>query len=235
MHTPNYLLALVTALVVNILTISAVHAKICIGCLKLEPYVGVEYQYQHIKANSTWHDAAILPANFNNYSVFIGTKYHPNFGIEFGYYHYFKYSQAQANVANFNGQAVPTNPLVIGQMRMRGFSADWNAHYFLDPKFNVFALIGAATYDPLLNFVTNDNSNFGQAISTVHAKNKTVLRLGVGAEYLEKWWGVRTRILWDRTQSLELDVSQAQPLFGAIPPQAFDQSFVVTLGVFFRF
>lgn len=239
MNTRNqhkYLPSILIVIVVNILTISPAMAKIYIGRLRLAPYAGVEYQYQHIKANSTWHNAYILPANFNNYSLFVGVKYHPNFGIELGYYHYFKYAQAQSFVGEFNNVPVPSNPLVIGQMRMRGWSADWNAHYFLDPKFNVFALIGAVTYDPLLNFVTNDTSNFGLAISSVHGKNKTMLRLGVGAEYLEKWWGVRSRIMWDRgTQSMELNVAQAQTLFPAITPQAFNQSFVVTLGVFLRF
>lgn len=236
MNTQNrysFCASLCLAIIVNLITIESVAAKD--NRFQFKPYAGVEYQYQHIKSNSGWHNGYFMPANFNNYGVFAGVKYHPNFGIELGYYHYINRSQAQNVLSSFEGQTASGETLVIGQMRMKGYSLDWNVHFQLDPRFNIFVLIGAVNYQPDLVILTSEGTNLGNALRTVTGRNETVLRLGFGMEYEEDWWGARARILWDRTQYMKLNVATAQQIFPGITPDAFKQSFVVTVGVFYRF
>lgn len=209
--------------------------KRVIDSIKFAPYVGVEYMFQHIPTSADWHSAGFMPSNLDVINGFVGLRYHRNFAIEFGGYHTIRRSQAQSNVSEFEGQAATGDTLVIAQLENKGFSIDWSAHCFLDPKFNVFAIVGMANYQPKLNILTSENTDLGTALRLVKGHNTNVFRLGVGMEYLECWWGVRARVIWDNTQSMRLDVIEAQQFFSSISPRAFGQTILVTVGLFYRF
>jgi len=197
------------------------------------PYVGVDYMYQHIKGNEDWR--FILPANLNNIAFFAGTKYKRNFGVELGYFYYLKTSQGNATLSSFNGQAASGPTTVVGRLKTKGVSAEVSAHCFLDPKFNVFGLIGLVHVNPEIEFRTDQTTDLAAALQSVRTRNRTLLRVGGGAEYMEEHWGCRLKLIMDDTQHLKLDTNAAQTVFSSMRPQAFKQSFVVTAGVFYRF
>lgn len=209
--------------------------KRVIDSIKFAPYVGVEYMFQHIPTSADWHSAGFMPSNLDVINGFVGFRYHRNFAIELGGYHTIRRSQAQSNVSEFEGQVASGDTLVIAQLENKGFSIDWTAHCFLDPKFNVFAIVGMANYQPQLTIIPSDGTDLGDALRLVSGHNTNVFRLGVGMEYLECWWGVRARVIWDNTQSMRLNVLEAQQIFSSISPRAFGQTILVTVGLFYRF
>lgn len=209
--------------------------KRVIDSIKFAPYVGVEYMFQHIATSAGWHSAGFMPSNLDVINGFVGLRYHRNFAIEFGGYHTIRRSQAQSNVLEFEGQTASGDTLVMAQLENKGFSIDWTAHCFLDPKFNVFAIVGMANYQPQLTIIPSEGTDLGNALRLVSGHNTNVFRLGVGMEYLECWWGVRARVIWDNTQSMRLNVLEAQQLFSSISPRAFGQTILVTVGLFYRF
>lgn len=209
--------------------------KRLINSMHFAPYVGVEYMYQHVPTSADWHSGDFMPSNLDAINGFVGLRYHRNFAIEVGGYHTIRRSQGQSNVTEFEGQVASGDTLVIAQLENKGFSIDWTAHCFWDPKFNVFALVGMANYQPKLTIHTSENTDLGNALRLVKGHNTNVFRLGVGMEYLECWWGARARVIWDNTHSMRLDVIEAQQIFSAISPRAFGQTIVVTVGLFYRF
>ncbi len=206
-----------------------------VGSITISPYLGVEYQYEHIKADSNWRE--ILSANYNNVAIFVGAKYHKNFGFEIGYYHWIKVAQEQDQVTAFNNQAVNGNGVAPTKARMafKGFSIDWDIYYPLDPNFNVYLILGLATMHPHFEFTSPASNNFGTAFNKITGNNRTVPRLGGGMEYVEKNWGARARVIWDYTQKMSLNVTSAQQNFAALYGRAFQQGILVTVGVFYIF
>lgn len=199
------------------------------------PYIGVDYQYEHIKSDSNWR--TLLSANFQNVAIFVGAKYHKNFGIELGYYHWLKISQEQALVTSFNGLDVDGNGLSATKARMsfKGFSLDWDVYYQLDQNFNVYAIFGLATLHPHFACTAQNDNNFSSAFSLLTGKNYTSPRLGAGMEYVEKNWGARARIIWDYTQKMKLNVTAAQQEFANIYARAFQQGVLASVGIFYIF
>lgn len=216
---------------------SQAHAKTLLQSLAFKPYIGIEYQYQHIKGNTTW--TQFMPANMQYDGIFLGNKYHENFGIEIAYYHSIKKSQGSAFLDQFGNVPANGDTLILAQMQNKGFSVEWDIYYnldkLLDKEFNVMALIGLVTMHPTINIYSNSGTNLSTAITTVHGKNATIFRLGAGAEFIQKNWGCRAKILWDHTEQLYVDNSNVGPTFTSITERAFKQAVGVTVGVFYIF
>ncbi len=210
-----------------------VYAEAMLESLQFNPYIGWEYQYSHIKGNGPY--TQFMPANFQNQAIFLGNKYHKNFGIEIGYYHTLKKSQDSDNLSSFGGIQANGATVVIGQMRNQGFSFEWDVYYPLDPFFNLMGIIGLVTMHPNIEIQTSPNTNLAQALRTVYGKNKTILRLGIGGDYEQKHWGARGRIFWDQTQSLYVNTDNVGAVFTTITPEAFKQTCTFTFGVYYKF
>jgi len=222
------------SLVWAILPVTNLQAETLLGSLSFAPYIGAEFQYQHIKANTDWRK--FLPANFNNSAVFVGNKYHENFGFEIGYFHTLKKAVSSANISQFNGAAANGSTIVIAEMRNKGFSLEWDVYYPIDAQFNVMASFGFVTMHPNLEINATSSTNLGSALNKVKGRNKTIFRPGIGVEYLEKNWGARGRLLWDDTQKLYLNTDRVgATFFNALTPKAFKQTMTFTFGVFYRF
>lgn len=202
--------------------------------LQFKPYIGWEYQYEHIKGNATWGE--FMPANLQSQAIFVGTKYHPNFGLEISYYHTLKKSQGSSYISAFMGTPDPSgDTLVIGQMRNEGFSFDWDVYFPLDPKFNIMAIVGIVTYQPNIQVYASGGTNLAAILSSVTPKNATMLRLGLGMEYEERHWGMRARVLWDQTQTMTVNVNNSSALQYGVQNDPFKQAFVFTAGIFYKF
>jgi hypothetical protein len=210
-----------------------VQAKPLGDFLQLNPYFGAEFQYQHLKGNHIWSD--FMPADIPSWAIFFGNKYHKNFGIELGFYHTLKKSESSAVLTSFDGVPASGETTVHGQIRNKGFSIDWNIYYPMDPKFNIMLILGFVTNHPTIQVITDGTTDLGIALNSVHGRNKTLFRPGVGAEYFEKNWGLRGRIFAVPTQKLTVNVDNVGQTFYTITSKAFKQSVVVACGVFYVF
>jgi hypothetical protein len=202
--------------------------------LQFKPYVGWEYQYQHIKGNETWSE--FMPANFSSQAFLLGTRYHPNFGLEVSYYHTFRKAQSSAYISSFNGTVDPSGTtLAVGQMRNEGFSFDWDLYFPLDPKFNFMGTIALVTYHPNMVIYTSGGTNLAAILGSVTPKNQVALRLGVGLEYEERHWGARARVLWDQTQTIYVNLNNSNAATYGVQNDPFKQAVTVTGGIFYIF
>jgi hypothetical protein len=219
-----------------LLPIGVAHAKQCalFQGLQFKPYIGWEYQYEHIKGNGTWGE--FMPANFQSQAFFVGTRYHQNFGLEVSYYHTLKKSQSSAFITSFNGTPDPSGTtFVIGQMRNEGFAFDWDVYFPLDPRFNLMAIVGIVTYHPNILVQASGGTNLQNALQNVTPNNKAMLRLGLGLEYEERCWGARARVLWDQTQTMTVSLNNpSAPTFG-VQNDPFKQACIFTAGIFYIF
>lgn len=198
-----------------------------------KPYVGLEYQYTHIKPTFAYH--SLLSANYQFGNIFLGTRVGKYFGAEIGYYQSLKNSQEQNDVFGFNEQLADALTGVGSNTKFKGFSIDLSLYKQLDPNFFVCGIVGLVTMHPTFNVFSNNNNALSNALKLVKAKNATVPRLGFGVDYEEKHWGMRSRIFWMYTQNMKMNVSAAQALFPAIPAEAWLQAVQATVGLYYRF
>jgi hypothetical protein len=203
--------------------------------LFFKPYVGLEYQYEHIKSRGDYH--LLLPANFQYGSLFLGAKYHKNFGFELAYYRSLKTSQNQFQYYNWGGSQASGITATIARTSFKGFSLDWDIYYALDPEFNIYAVLGFVTMHETLTVSATGSSDLAPAISLLKGKNSTVPRLGMGVEYVQQHWGLRSRLLWVYTQNVKLDVAAAQAKDPShnIYANAYLQAVEATVGIFYIF
>lgn len=201
--------------------------------LFFKPFLGLEYQYEHIKARGAYH--LLLPANFQYGNLFVGAKVHKNFGMELGYYRSLKTSQNQFQFYDWGGSEVSGLTASIARTSFKGFSFDANIYYALDPYFNVFAVLGVATMQETLTASGTGSSDLAPALSLLSGRTSTVPRLGMGVEYIEKHWGMRGRLLWAYTQNIKLDVSDAQVVYPPLYSKAYLQAIMATVGFFYIF
>lgn len=216
--------------------ISTVNAATCFNyfnCLIFKPYLGIEYQYEHIKSRDPYH--LLLSANFQYANLFLGAKYHKNFGVEIGYYRSLKTSQNQFQFYNWGGQLASGITAAISRTSFKGFSFDWSGYYKLDPDFNIFASLGLVTMHETLTVSATGSSDLAPAIGLISGKNTTAPRVGGGVEYLYGHWGLRSRLFWVYTQNIKLNVTAAQAIVPTIKEKAYLQAVEATVGIFYRF
>ncbi len=198
-----------------------------------QPYLGVEYQYEHIKPSKAYR--GFLSANFQYSNFFVGTRIGKYLGAEVGYYLNLKNNQQQNTTYVFNGQPAGGLTATLTNSKYKGFSADLAAYYQVDSNFHASAIFGVMTMHPSLEFKATNNTNLARGFVLLSAKNRTVPRLGFGLELLTKHWGCRTRMFWVYTQSVKLNASAAQAVFPALSANPYVQAVMATAGVFFRF
>lgn len=198
-----------------------------------QPYLGAEYQFEHIKGNGDYH--LLLSANFPYASIFAGTKICKYYGLEIAYYRSVKTEQDQYQFNEFG--AIPTTAITaaLSRTRFKGFSIDGSLYYELDPEFNVFLSVGLVTMHEYLFVSAQGDPNIAAALSSLTGRNNTVPRLGGGAELLQKNWGVRMRIFWVYTQNMKINVAGAQKAIPTITPYAYLQAVEAMAGIFYRF
>lgn len=201
--------------------------------ISFQPYLGIEYQYEHIKPAKAYRN--FISANFQYANFFVGTRINRWFGVEAGYYRDLKNNQQQNQAFQFNGQQASGVTSTVTNSKYKGFSIDCAGYYQVDSDFHASAIIGLMTMHPTMTFSSPSNTNLGKAFNLITAKNNTVPRLGFGLDLLTKHWGCRTRIFWVYTQSVKLNVSAAQSAFSGITANPYVQAILATAGIYYRF
>lgn len=214
---------------------SAISARTLLNSLQFKPYMGLEYQYEHIKPALNYRN--ILSASAQTGNFFVGTRFLKALGLEVGCYRTLSVAQQQTVTTSFNGvpDAAPT--AVLSRSSFKGFSIDFAGYVPLDPNFNVSFIGGFVTMHPTITFETPGGTNtaLGRAFMAIKTKNRTVPRLGMGLELLKQHWGLRSRIFWVYTQDIQFNVQAAQTFYPSITPNPYVQAIQITAGIFYRF
>ena len=72
------------------------------------------------------------------------------------------------------------------------------------------------------------------SIATISGKSKSALRLGLGMQYTQGMFGVRTRVMWEGTSRLRVDRGTATIAMPNMTEKPFKDTLAWTLGAFVR-
>lgn len=198
-----------------------------------DPYLGLEYKLSYTKGQNSWKE--LLPTNkaFHNGSVFAGVQFHDCAAVELGY----TASNKNTKDSNTTGMKMFGNTdTASGQsikLSYRTVNLDLNGQYPAGDSFAFLGTIGLGSSKPKLN-ITNTDGTTNASITTISGKSKMVPRVGVGAQYVQGMFGVRTRVMWEGTTRLRVNTGTASATLPGITEKPFKSSFAWTLGAFVR-
>ena len=180
------------------------------GMDRLNPYVGLEYKYQVMKAKSDW--SKVAPKNFHNLGLILGSKFHKNVGVEVGYERSNKKSKDATFAATdtffgVGGVAATTK----AKVRLSSFHFDVMGYMPMGcDDFNLIGTVGLASTKPKVD-VSSALGGFG----SVSGKRKVIPRIGFGAQYQEEgsMFGVRGLLRWEGTSKLRANLGSLTTVF----------------------
>ena len=158
-----------------------------------KPYAGVEYGYRSMNGKDNYAD--FLPKKYPlNLGIFVGSKFHENFGAEAGYMHGFKKKRTVNNYKH--------------EIRVSSFKLDLNGYLPLE---NNFQLVGTLGIGYLMPKYTLDGKGYT-------LKKTFAPRFGVGAEYAYDNISFRARALYELTDRVKFknNTSSLKPFKNSI-------------------
>lgn len=178
----------------------------------LNPYIGADYYQAWMKPKGDY--TKILPKDFPGATLYVGTKFHENFGIELGYDWSAQkkkdFNLAKGSTLFSTGAAGLTNP-VSGSVKVRRSGAHIDLVGFL-PVAECFDLIGSVGFGWLQTKLTTSavstsaTSQHTSAVNSLSGKGRGVLRVGVGGSYMvTDMVGLRAKLSWESTSSLRVN------------------------------
>ena len=198
------------------------------------PYIGLGYKYQYMKGHNDWN--GVVPSKYDNGDIYVGVKFHENFGFELGYSASAKESDEKpfspGNVAIGTTLSSGESATLRTKVRLQSVYFDINGFYAVHDKWNLLGSLGIAYTKARIE----DNGSTGTPASVItdiqnaSGKRKAVARVGLGAEYKHANWGFRGKLLWEGTSRLRVtDVSNT------VPEKYFRNSYGIGLGVSYYF
>ena len=196
--------------------------------VEINPYVGIEYKQFGLKAKGQW--TKLSPKNFPAGRIFVGSKFHENFGFELGYTQSKKKTK-EANPTQLFGVVIPggANLTTNLKVKIQSFDFDFNGYMPIDDNFDLIGTAGFSFMKPKV-----DGSATTQVLGVVvddrvieaKGKNRLVPRLGAGVQYNIENFGIRARVLWENTSQLK---------FKNLDDKPFKNSISFTLGATYSF
>lgn len=200
------------------------------------PYTGIDYQQTWMKANTNglFTTKNITPKSYPGANAYIGTKFAENFGIELG---------AGSTTNKKKNWSEPEEILGVDgtvagntKIRLSNFYLDLIGFLPITENTEIFGSVGASLVKAkiAINFLTFNGSQLTSAQLSdlggqlsISTNLKTVLRFGIGANYMiTDSIGVRGKLGLENTSNLK-PKNSSQKLFKN------SQTFLV--GAFFRF
>ncbi len=209
----------------------------------LTPYIGAEYSQIWMKGRGNWSD--VFPRRgFSGGGVYVGSKFHRNFGVELGYDISTRKKrdwELFPGIPFFNG--VTTEKInARTTVRRHGGHIDLIGFLHITECLEFIGSAGVGWVKPKV-FISTVLSSNGLASSSLVAKGLTnissrgrgVFRLGFGLSYMvTEVAGVRTKFSWENTKTLRINGNQTFYNL-AFDVSGFKSSTAVSLGGFLRF
>ncbi len=201
------------------------------------PYIGADYYQAWMKPKGDYNQ--VLPKDFPGATLYVGTKFHENFGVELGY-DWSAQKKKDFNLpANANFFGTVQNAF-SGTAKVRRTGGHLDLVGFL-PVAECFDLIGSVGFGWVqtkidTGTVTNANvSRRGSAVNSLSGKGRGVFRIGVGGSYMvTEMIGLRAKLGWESTSSLRVNGNQNFTTLG-MPNNPYKGTTSLTLGAFVKF
>lgn len=199
------------------------------------PYLGLEYKLSYTRGQEvSWRN--LLPTNNlnNNGTIFAGVNFHKCVAGEVGFTKsnsHTKYSDT-SGVVMF-GTVANANSKQSIKLSYKGVSFDLNGQYPAGDAFAFLGTIGVASVKPKIQ-ATNLGAAGNDPVASISGKSRTALRLGVGAQYVQGMFGVRTRVMWEGTSRLRADLGSYRTILPNATEKPFKDTLAWTLGAFVR-
>lgn len=205
------------------------------------PYIGADISQTFMRARSQWN--LIFPKSYPGASLYVGTRFHQNFGLELGYDWSGRVKKdyvLPTGTSFFGGTVTAVNGL-------RGNTKISRTGGYLDllgtlPVAECFELLGSLGVGWVQTKITTSfssetagASSASSAIASTSGKGRCVPRLGIGGIFMvTESVGVRAKINWAGTSSLQL---KGSPLFDSLgyEKKGFKGSTSLLAGIFVRF
>jgi hypothetical protein len=205
------------------------------------PYLGLEYKLSYTKGKDSWK--RLLPTNNvnQNGTVFAGVKFHDCVAGELG----FTKSNKNTKTSSIDGVSM-FGTVIAGsnfntnsykqevKLSYKSWNLDVNGQYPAGNSFAFLGTIGVASIKPKVEAKAIGSAPNNVRISTIEGKSKTALRLGVGAQYTQGMFGVRTRLMWEGTSRLRVNTGTYNTVLPNITEKPFKDTLAWTLGAFVR-
>lgn len=209
----------------------------------INPYVGADVQQAFMGTKRPFNNKISFPG----VNLYVGTKFHENFGVELGY----NLSKTQTKkfvttgAHGFGNTQLVSGSQITGSIKQKRSGAFFDLVGFL-PTGDCFELLASAGLgwvktgisgkDIASTGVAGTNANIVSALSNLSAKTKMVFRLGLGGSYMvTDMVGLRVKVGYEGTSRLRLqDKSNALSTLG-ISTKKFTDSVTATAGLFVKF
>lgn len=202
------------------------------------PYLGLEYKLSYTQGKDSWKRLLPTSKPNNNATLFAGLKFHDCLAGELGYTKSNKRSKVSDNTGfTMFGSVIP-NPVPGRQkqevkLSYRSWNFDLNGQYPAGDSFAFLGTIGVASTKPKLA-ITNLGTAANSSVNTISGKGKMIPRLGVGVQYTQGMFGVRSRVIWEGTSRLRFNTGSAQNAYPNVSDKPFKSTYAWTLGAFVR-
>lgn len=208
------------------------NAELSLGA---DPYLGVDYKITYTEGRDYWKK--ILPTNkvYQYVSLFAGLQLNDYLSTEIAYASSFKFTKhSDLNGQIMWNQPAPANSMQDVKLSYKNWHIDLNILYPNDKNLALLFFCGLSLTKPKIFAENISGNNINNAITELTGKNKLLPRLGVGFQIAKGFFGVRSRIIWENTSRLQLEYGSLNTRFPEITKQAFKNTYVWSLGMFFK-
>lgn len=202
------------------------------------PFAGIDAKVMRVAGRRDWW--MLFPKIYGLGNVYVGFKFHENFGLEFGY----EQSNRRKHFYRFTQHKRFFRFLLPGfsqerSVRFQLWHVDMNYYIALDHCFDFILSVGGALIRPEMNLIQNSPPRDGleRALVRMRLGQKGIFRARVGLQYdMLDWMGVRGLLGFDNTAHISINHDN-KPSFERrrIPIRVFKDAFSVSLGVYFKF
>lgn len=205
----------------------------------ISPYLGADYYYVQMKSKNGWDK--VFPNQYpGGASVYVGTKFHQNFGLELGY----DWSQHQEKEWTLPAGSVffqTVTTALSGTTRIERNGGHLDVLTFL-PVADCFELVGSVGFGWVQTKIEMRSLSLtpgatieSSALASTAGKGSAVFRVGVGGLYmLTDMVGVKAKLGFEGTSTLKLKGNNAFVNAG-YNEKAFKGSTTLAVGAFFKF
>ena len=200
----------------------------------VRPYLGMDYKLSYTEAEDSWN--RLLPTNKlnSNITAFTGIKFHDYVAGEFSY----NKSNSHSKYSDISGWSMFDTIAIAGsQQRIQLGYISWN--FDLNSQYpggkNGFAIlgtVGVAAVKPLIEVINIGDPISNIAVTKITGKGKMVPHVGIGIQYIEGMFGLRTRVMWEDASGLRVNNGLYQQQLPNITEIPFKNTFAWTVGLF---
>ena len=199
---------------------------------EFKPYIGAQYRFQHTKGEGDW--TSLIPQSFHSGALIVGNRFHHNWGVEIGYYQQLKTSEHVDYSNIFFGTNAGGVTVSTATVKRRGFLLDFLGYLPLDPQFSGVGSVGVMSAKHDFSIKSTNGTNLATGFNSVTGKNAMFPRLGIGGEFIEKFYGVRGMVHWENTARLKINIDSMSG-FPNTPDKPYKNGLSASLTVFYKF